>query len=365
MHLASFSLWYVLVVLNTNTPDFQQTSFLLLFLQTQFCTNDTYWTSVIGMGGGGESFVSAHQDFPVPSFNQYSDQTRGNSSINSSGLRPVSLITDNIGHQLSNEMISDELIYIPTTELLKEWNKIPNETSISLSTKDAMTELDLKLKELRQTSSIESTKQLSIAVAVCLLNVASSPSCFNAIGCVKRSVLFIAHKSTYNDSEAFRKPLPDEVACTSSEALATLGRADCMRVSSCLHEAVYLCEFVARVCRSRRIHKLWDSRWCVVSISLQMIATDINASIDESIEWCPQAIEEIVKAKRDAAQLMNNKTILASMDNEFQGYDPNHTDTVKYSSIVKEIEDNSRRIPNDVEIDKMPASSNPVEIVQI
>ena len=259
------------------------------------------------IGTGGETYESVSQDFPVPSLvatNGQQEKSKVNTDLNPASKSFSSEMNANNHRNLdlnrSINLTYDEGIPISTSDLLKEWKKVPNNISVTSSSKDAMNKLDTKLKDLRKTTSINTAKQLSIDVASCLLDVAATPHCFNPIDCLKRSLTFIAHHSTHKDNKAFRKPLPDENLCTSTEALVVLGRADCMRALLCYSEAVYLCEFVARVCRSRRIHSLWDARWRVVSIYLQIVVRKINVASKEILEWCPHAVEEIARGKQDA-----------------------------------------------------------------
>ena len=164
--------------------------------------------------------------------------------------------------------------------------------------------VEFKLRKLRSSVTLSEMRKASVLVAVSLLEIAAIPSCHNPIACLKRALVFLSHKGTRVEFEYLRKPLPNASDCTANDALVILGRADCMIVLSCAAEALFLCEFVARTCKSRRKEKRWSSKWRVVSIYLQYISSKVHKHSKYSVDWCAQLIEEIHKGRCNAIELV-------------------------------------------------------------
>ena len=198
----------------------------------------------------------------------------------------------------------EKLVKIPVEILLKEWNVSDDfdgsededidfklnrwSQNISGAATLAMKRVDFTLRKLRQSATIVGLQKSSLQVAVALLDLVSMKECQNPFLCLHQAALFASQGSKGgNYDEEFKKPLPEESECTPFDCLSILGRADCLRAIHFTNEAIFLCSYVAKVCRLHRDRKSdfpWTPKWRVIAILMYTISVAIDATICSFME---------------------------------------------------------------------------------
>ena len=137
-------------------------------------------------------------------------------------------------------------------------------------------------------------KKCSIIVATSLIDVAGTPCCHNPFICLQQAATFCSFRIKQLDKECFWKELPSDKDCHAYDALMTIGRAYCMLVLDCTFEAVYLCEFIARVFSLRRSSssKILDSMWEAALVYLRMLVSNVDER-NAGVVWSPNLMREM------------------------------------------------------------------------
>ncbi len=230
-----------------------------------------------------------------------------------------------------------QLVKVPVEVLLREWNgddmnsddedreyvnKSLNKWTGNASgpATIAMKRVDFCLMRLRKCSSVTALQRSSLQVARALLDLVSTKDCQNPFLCLQHAATFSSQgcKGGNNDEE-FKKPLPEESECTPNQAISIIGRADCLRAIHFTDEALFICSYVARVCRLHRDKKSdleWNSKWRVVAILMYTISVAIDATIYSLMEgesrstalqsWGSDIKAEISRARSDAQALQKS-----------------------------------------------------------
>jgi hypothetical protein len=190
----------------------------------------------------------------------------------------------------------------------------------SKDAQNSMKAVDNAMKNLRKSRTLNSLERASIDVAVALIGLTAHEDCENPFVCLQQAAMFAGLGSKRgNNDDAFKRFLPLKNKCTPLEALNILGRSDCLRAIHFLHEAQYLCAWVASVCHSHRDRLQenlpWNSRWSVIGITTYTVSTIIeetsealkqdNPDFGALREWDDIAIEEIRCGKYDALNILN------------------------------------------------------------
>ena len=220
---------------------------------------------------------------------------------------------------------------------LNRWSQ-----SVSGPAKLAMKRVDYTIKKLRESATINTLQRSSLQVAAALLEVVSTKECQNPFLCLHQAAVFASQGAKGgNNDEQFKKPLPEESLCTPVDALLTLGRADCLRAIHFTNEAIFLCSYVANVCRLHRDRKTeypWTPKWRVIAISMYTISVAIDATIISFMEgedrntalqsWEKDVKAEISRARSDAIALQKAFS--------YQPFDTNNSTTIhRMTSINK------------------------------
>jgi hypothetical protein len=245
-------------------------------------------------------------------------------------------------------------VKVPVDILLKEWNgreefdDSDNDSivdkrlsrwsqSVSGPATLAMKRVDFTIRKLRQSATINSLQKSSLEVALALLEVMATKECQNPFLCLHQAGVFASQGSKGgNNDEEFKKPLPEETECTPTNALLILGRADCLRAIHFTDEAIFLCSYVAKVCRLHRDKKSdypWTPKWRVIAIFMYTISIATDATISSFMKghlrndalgsWEREVKAEISRARSDAIALQkafshvrfNNKRKTATHEN--------------------------------------------------
>ena len=236
-----------------------------------------------------------------------------------------------------------KLVKVPASVLLKVWTgKAPSEeyekedeSGLELNkwtddcsgpAKHAMKELDYSLTLFDQCGTIRALQQANLKVAECLLDVACQKECQNPFLCLHQAAVFASQGSKGGDNDdKFKKELPKRKEdCTVNQALSILGRADCLRAIHFTTEAMYLCSFVASVCRLHRDKKEREHcltpKWIVVGIQMYLVSVAINGSLHSLMDeeeakyaimngWDKATRKEIERARSDAKVVLQQARI--------------------------------------------------------
>ena len=208
----------------------------------------------------------------------------------------------------------ENFVSISTSEMQEVWNACIAEDISSPTRDDAYTRMQ-KVHEatqhLRACYTEMAVEKACLQMAVSLLDVASDPFCHNLFVCLQQAAVFASQGSKVGNSDLlFRHPVPNQEACLPLEALLILGRADCLQSVYFPNEAMYLCSYVARVCRIHRDRERkdmeWNSRWKVVAIYAYNVSVMIRATLSSILKqpcvstWDLDVIEELERARLDA-----------------------------------------------------------------
>lgn len=221
------------------------------------------------------------------------------------------------------------IIAIPASALLAQWNDghVNSETKNVAEAKSLMRKVDSAAKQLRACYSESAIQKCCIQVALALLELVVKGYCFNPFLCLIQAVMFASHGAKGgNNDEQFQEGLPKEKECTPEDALVIIGRADCLQALHFPDEAIYLCSYVARVCRRHRDRQgddlSWSSQWRVIGICLYNLSVSIRktrASCNENRPeyWEKSVVEELQRGRADAIalkQTLPEDSTLADVD---------------------------------------------------
>ncbi|KAL7548801.1 hypothetical protein ACHAWF_012058 [Thalassiosira exigua] len=202
--------------------------------------------------------------------------------------------------------------------------------------------VDDAMRNLHESRTVSSLERASIDVSVALLALVAFEECYDPFMCLQQAACFAAMGSKRGNNDVpFKRVLPLKNQCSPLVALSVLGRADCLRAIHFLHEAQYLCSWVASVCASRRNQSNddlpWNSRWKIVGVVAYTVSSAIErtgqslAEDDPSMtlrKWHDDAKAEFSRGESDAL-------VLVSM-NPFQVEPANETDACE-SNVMEDI----------------------------
>jgi len=300
---------------------------------SQFCLDQSLWDSNIGTSATRNDSISEWEHFA-----QTSDATvapkpcrqKGTSAKKYSISKPQSKSKDTYPQKYKSTSPLTKLIKISVEILLKEWNGKDNfsdsdddendarlnvwSQTVSGPAKLAMKRVDFTLRKLRQSVTIHALQKASLQVAAALLDLIIKKECQNPFLCLHQAAVFASQGSKGgNNDEEFKRPLPEENECTPVEALMVLGRADCLRAIHFTDEAIYICSYVAKVCRLHRDKTKsefpWTPKWRVIGILMYTVSMAIDATICSFMEgenranWVNEVKAEISRARTDAIGL--------------------------------------------------------------
>jgi len=163
-----------------------------------------------------------------------------------------------------------KILRIPAAVFLVEWEKdaTPRPTNDSVAS-EAMQKVETCMQSLRQCCSMAAAQKASLQVSIALLDLVATGAAFNPFACLQQAAMYasLSPKGGNNDV-AFKTVLPE--SCTALEALVIAGRADCLQALHFPMEAIFLCNYVGRVCLGHR-DKLtedmeWNHQWKMLSI---------------------------------------------------------------------------------------------------
>ena len=307
--------------------------------KTQFSLDQKLWNSDIGTKATKADTVSEWEHFAQNADATEAPKPPCRQNRVSSVKKSHPQQTYNIVEHKNSKLISPlaKLIKVPVEVLVREWNwdgdgyddedreHLDNNLNkwsqtVSGPAAIAMKRVDYTLKKLRQCASINTLQKSSLQVAVALLDLVSTKECQNPFLCLHHASNFASQGSKGgNNDEEFKKPLPEESECTPNQAISVIGRADCLRAIHFTDEAIFICSFVANVCRLHRDKKSaleWNSKWRVVAILMYTISVAIDATIYSFMEgearsnalesWNSDVRAEISRARSDALALQKS-----------------------------------------------------------
>ena len=181
---------------------------------------------------------------------------------------------DQLVSELSGRDSLAKIVRLPLSTFLAEWKSEESHVDYITedeSSSDAMRHVETGLHSLRQCSTYAAVQKISLQVSLSLLEIAATGKAYNPFVCLQQAAIYasLSPKGGSHDVP-FQTVLPDEMACTALEALVIAGRADCLQALHFPTEAMFLCNFVGRVCLRHR-HRLqdgidWNNQWKIVSI---------------------------------------------------------------------------------------------------
>jgi hypothetical protein len=301
-----------------------QFSFSVMLPMTEFCLDKIIWDKTVG--SDQETNHNQSQIILSPTVYENEPVIQLKHQYKSTVSRTQSSRLRSRGEEDFSRPTVDpifKMIKVPTDLLLAEWinedfssKKDEFHSNLSEITKNAMKRLDFNMHRIRKCTTIYSLQKRSLQVALCLLEVSESKECRNPFLCLYHAAIFAAHgpKGGNNDEE-FKKPLPSHEECTPKDALNILGRADCLRSLHFTNESMFLCSYVARVCKLHRDKKrtdmIWSPKWRVIGIYMYTVSVGIDSIISsltinpeerkQALDtWHPDVRAEINRSKSDA-----------------------------------------------------------------
>lgn len=307
----------------------------IILPMSQFGLDQTLWDSSIGTNATkNDSSISEWELFAQ----------NGEATVSKPACRQKTSSTKKSGNRNQSMYISDssvkyksplsKLVKVPVEILLKEWKGSDNfdgsddeemvdirlnkwSQTVSGPAKLAMKRVDYTLQKLRESSTINSLQKSSLQVAGALLELIATKECQNPILCLHQAGVFASQGAKGgNNDEVFKKTLPEESECTPDGALIILGRADCLRAIQFIDESIFLCSYVAKICRLHRDKQSdlpWNPKWRVIAILMYTISLAIDATINSFMEgddrdntlksWTKDVKAEISRARSDAIAL--------------------------------------------------------------
>ncbi len=210
-------------------------------------------------------------------------------------------------------------VSLPVKELRRLWFQGAEEltTDAKDASRQCMEKVHMATKKLRGCYTEMATERASLNVSVALLELASSPGCFDPFLCLQQAAMFASQACKAGNSDtSYRAGLPEKTECTPLQALVILGRADCLHSVRFPNEAAFLCSYVAKVCRLHRDNEgtedaelEWNARWKIVAISAYntsvMIRTTVSSVLEKQQQnsflsmWERDVVEELERGRTD------------------------------------------------------------------
>jgi hypothetical protein len=242
-----------------------------------------------------------------------------------------------------------KIIRIPTAVFLAEWEKdaTPRPTNDSTAL-EAMQRVETCIQSLRQCCTLAAAQKASLQVSIALLDLVATGAAFNPFACLQQAAMYasLSPKGGNNSAAAFKTVLPEE-SCTALEALVIAGRADCLQALHFPMEAIFLCNYVGRVCLGHR-DKLtgedmkWNHQWKMLSIyvyNTTMLLRSTVVTVLPSREsqqkalngWDDDVLAELERARLDGLALKktlslkeDERVIAESSESEEEEEDNDH-----------------------------------------
>ena len=239
--------------------------------------------------------------------------------------------------ELSGRDSLAKIVRLPTSTFLAEWKSeespLDHITDYEVSS-DAMRHVETGLYSLRQCSTHAAVQKISLQVSLALLEIVATGKAYNPFVCLQQAAIYasLSPKGGSHDVP-FQTVLPDEKACTALEALVIAGRADCLQALHFPTEAMFLCNFIGRVCLRHRDRLQdgidWNNQWKVVSIYAYNTAMVIRSTIIALLSskeaqqkvlhgWEDDVLAELERARLDGIAL---KKTLAQNDEKVEADD--------------------------------------------
>lgn len=356
------------------TSRFKQT-FLACFVKSQFCLDDMLWHSDIGEGAASVEGFDEWRLFTdlAPEAGHAASKSR---SLYHKRRKEERAIEKKVEEWIkgSDKPVIRTFVKLPLRVILDVWkaSAVPEKSTgdALVNAKEMMEKVHAATTQLRSCYSESATEKASLNLAVALLELASHPTCHDPFSCLQQAAMFASQGSKSGNSDvAFRRALPNVKECSPNEALAILGRADCLQSLYFPNEAAFLCSYVARLCRVYRDRDQpeceWNDRWRILAIMAfnvsVLIRTTVSTVLDQDMKkaflsiWERDVVEELEKARRDgwAWKRKYAQTVPGSTTDQMVG-DEENIDREDGSDDMEEDEDdddngdgaNSLSVPN-------------------
>lgn len=289
---------------------------------SQFCLNTKVWESAIGSAAAGANGERVALEFKrIRKFGMggtVRPSGRESASTKKRALEPQGSETRFRGwfEGENNKYPMRNFLNIPCSSFRDAWHSCSgDETVVSIETKTAMQRLARSVGLLRNCYTEQAIERASLSIATLLLDLAAKPGCRNPFICMQQATLFSSQAAKGGTSDQpFKVSLPNQLAVQPAQALAILGRADCLQAIHFCDEAAYLCWFVVSLCRQRRDHRRddfgWTRQWKIiavyaynVSVGIRLTSNLLNKIREKSSEsgftWSSESVKELQQARAD------------------------------------------------------------------
>ena len=309
-----------------------ETALSIVLPISQFAVNDILWSSSIGRAA--LSRPGLEQWRPLSSKRREESNENTTHAPRRRKTQPIVAQGDEDLYgwfAFENEQTPlSNVIKIPPYAILAEWKSgscEPVSAAPDERAREAMAQLNRSMRNLRTCYSHQAAERGSLLVAVSLLRLAETTGCQNPFLCLQQAGLFASRGTKGGASEDFfKQPLPKMESCSPSEALAILGRSECLQAVYFYPEAAFLCSYVAKACSIRRSsldHTEWNSQWTVISLltynqsvflraAASSIVKEHGRKEDTTGTWETLVVDELRRAKSDGLSWQANLKLAAT-----------------------------------------------------
>lgn len=309
---------------------------------SQFCLDKQLWSATVGTVNENDADVSRWLPLPVagepgekkddtPAPHKRPGFVKASKRAVAKQVKEDELpFGDWMELEDSNSPLSNVCV-VPCGELLSVWKLAdpspPMREPRSVASCQAMQKLDECVRHLRACYTTTAVERASLQISAALIELLSLPDCWNPFVCLQQAASFASQGPKLGTTDLpFKAPLPPKLDCSPSEALAILGRAECMQALHFFPEAGFLCSYVASVCGLHRSNRSrWNERWKIVSIlaynTSVMIRHNFNVvhhgndkKDDRFGSWEVDVTNEFGKARIDSQLWSSSLVGLATSD---------------------------------------------------
>ena len=223
--------------------------------------------------------------------------------------------------------ILKRFVPIKCSEMKRLWNSspsgldVPSQLDVQVA-KKCMNKVHSCMQDLRVCFTFSAAEKNCLNLSVALLDLAATPCCKDPFMCLQQASMYATQAPKAGNSDmSFRRSIPTVNECSPRNALAILGRADCMHAVFFPEEAAFLCSFVARACALHRdpspVYE-WNDQWKVVGMHAYNVSVMIRATVNSMTKqtrpknfskmWEPDVIKELELGCKDAKELLKSSS---------------------------------------------------------
>lgn len=213
-------------------------------MKTQFCIDGTLWHSDIGQAAGTRTDFDEWRVVGEMTSNMLSSNnvdTDARYRVTYRRRKKEERVVERKVQEWikgTDKPVIHTFVSLPTSEIRRVWHTASPGGELTNDEKKRATQAMLDVHnatiQLRACYTEMATERASLNLASALLELASVPTCYDPFACRQQAAMFASQASKAGNSDVpFRHPLPDAKSLNPSEALAILGRADCLQSLHC------------------------------------------------------------------------------------------------------------------------------------